>query len=84
MKKIFIALIIGTLSFSAQAADRKVIDVDWTKRGLKVDYPLYKYQTRQVNRQVRVAERMPNKIVKQSFRKADKAINKKLNKMFDF
>lgn len=81
MTKILTITLILLFSFSSNAfADTKHIDLRWTSTGLKVKYPTIQKQTRIAKSEYYQLQRMPNRYIKQSFRKLDKKINSKIRK----
>ena len=85
MKFIIFAM---TLIFSIHSlAAPKPVDIDWTRKGLDIDFPAYKYQTRKIRSEYRSLERAPSRLTRQAFREMDRSINRslsrKLNKIFN-
>lgn len=64
-------------------ADRKNVDIDWTRKGLDVDFPKYKYETRRLRSEYRNAERLPTRMTREGFRKIDKSINRSISRKMD-
>lgn len=80
--KIFLILIL--FSFSQYSfADYKDVNVGWSHKGLKVDFPKYKNKSRQLKSDYRYAEKYPKRITREGFRSLDKSINKKLKGLFN-
>jgi hypothetical protein len=84
MKTIKILAVIFSLFFVMPTyAARKNVDVDWTRRGLDVDFPKYKYESRRFRSEYRNAERMPKRLTRQGFRELDKSINRTVSRKIE-
>lgn len=78
-----LTLLFSVSSFSAP----KNVDIDWTRKGLDIDFPAYKYQTRKIRSEYRSIERAPSRLTRKAFREMDRSINRsisyKINKIFN-
>ena len=76
--------IVLTLFFVIPAhAARKNVDIDCTRKGLDVDFPKYKYETRRLRSEYRNAEKLPARMTRQGFRQIDKSINRSISRKMD-
>lgn len=78
MKTIILTLFLSIFFVNPAFADRKNVDFGWSKKGLSVDFPKYKYESRRLKSEYRKQERMPSKLTRQGFRNIDNSISRKI------